>query len=141
MQSFKVFNHGVEVEFKGRLLAQSDTRKTPDQTSWSEFQIYATEEGKFVVNVVKCNEDGFDTSRSFFCDNLYTVQSVLRHPIYGGLSYKAQSCYNYARDKAAKHGLIGADEFMLVVDESGKPIIPPRDLPTFDDDDEFDFTE
>ena len=43
MQSFKVFNHAVEVEFKGRLLAQSDTRKTPDQTSWSEFQIYATE--------------------------------------------------------------------------------------------------
>ena len=140
MQSFKVFNHGVEVEFKGRLLAQTDTRKTPDQSSWSEFQIYATEEGKFVVNVLKCAEYGLDTGRSFFCDNLWTVQSVLKHPVFGGISYKAQSCYNYARDKAVKHGLIGADEYRLTVDEIGAPIIPPRELPDFDDD-EFDFTE
>ena len=140
MQSFKVFNHGVECEFKGRLLAQTDTRKTPDQHSWSEFQIYSTEEGKFVVNVLKCSEDGFDTGRSFFCDNLWMVQTVLKHPIFGGISYKAQSCYNYARDKASKHGLIGADEFMLVVDSTGSPIIPARDLPPMYDD-SFDFSE
>lgn len=139
MQSFKVFNHGVEVEFKGRLLAQTDTRKTPEQEVWSEFQIYATEEGKFVVNVLKCYDDGLDTSRSFFCDNLYAVQKVLKHPIFGGISYKAQSCYRFAREKAIKHGLIGADEFMLVMDAESNPII--RELPDFDDDDEFDFTE
>lgn len=140
MQSFKVFNHGVEVEFKGRLLAQTDTRKTPEQSSWSEFQIYSTEEGRFVVNVLRCSEDGLDTGRSFFCDNLWTVQSVLKHPVFGSISYKAQSCYNYARDKAVKHGLIGADEYLLMVDEIGAPIIPSSDFPDFDDDD-FDFTE
>jgi hypothetical protein len=138
VQSFKVFNHGVEVEFKGRLLAQTDTRKTPEQEVWSEFQIYATEEGKFVVNVLKCHEGGFDIGRSFFCDNLYAVQSVLKHPVFGSISYKAQSCYNYARDKAAKHGLIGADEYFLMLDEIGSPIIPQSDFPYFD---EFDFTE
>lgn len=116
MQSFKVFNHGVEVEFKGRLLSQTDSRKTPDQESWSEFQIYVTEENRFVVNVLKCHEDGLDIGRSFFCDDLYTVQSVLRHPIYGSISYKAQNCYNYARDKAVKHGLIQANEYLLELD-------------------------
>jgi hypothetical protein len=141
VQSFKVFNHGVEVEFKGRLLAQTDTRKTPEQQSWSEFQIYATEEGKFVVNVLKCHDDGLDTGRSFFCNDLYAVQEVLKHPIFGGISYKAQSCYHFARERAVKHGLIGADEFMLVVDAESKPIIPVRELPDFDDDDSFDFTE
>jgi hypothetical protein len=140
VQSFKVHNHGVEVEFKGRLLAQTDTRKTPEQEAWSEFQIYATEEGKFVVNVLKCSEDGFDTSRSFFCDNLYAVQEVLKHPIFGGISYKAQSCYRFARERAVKHGLIKDGEYMLVVDQDGVPNIPTKGLPGYDDD-SFDFAE
>lgn len=140
MQSFKVFNHGVEVEFKGRLLAQTDTRKTPEQEVWSEFQIYATEEGKFVVNVLKCHEGGFDIGRSFFCNDLYGVQKVLKHPIFGGISYKAQSCYRFARERAIKHGLIGADEFMLIMDAESNPIITVRELPEFGDD-EFDFSD
>lgn len=140
MQSFKVFNHGVEVEFKGRLLAQTDTRKTPEQEAWSEFQIYATEEGKFVVNVLKCHDDGLDMGRSFFCNDLYAVQEVLKHPIFGGISYRAQSCYIFARERAVKHGLIREGEYMLVVDQDGVPNIPAKGLPGYDDD-SFDFTE
>lgn len=145
MQSFKVFNHGVEVEFKGRLLAQTDTRKAPEQESWSEFQIYATEENKFVVNVLKCHQDGIDNGRSFFCDNLWIVQSVLRHPIYGKINYRAQKCYDMARLRAEKHGLIGVGEYALEIDAEGYPILPEstkKPLPDFCADyDDYDFTE
>ena len=136
MQQYKIQNRGVDVTFAGRLLAKTDTRKSAEQEKWTEFQIYVSEENKFVVNVVTCCADGLDTSRSFFCGDMGEVLQALTHPIYKGVSYRAQTCYNIARRTAIQHGLIGENDFELVLDEDGVPIIS-EDANIWEEDDYF----
>lgn len=124
MQQYKIQNRGVDVTFAGRLLAKTDTRKTAEQEKWTEFQIYVSEENRYVVNVLTCCADGLDTGRSFFCADMSEVQKALTHPVYRGISYRAQTCYNIARRTAIQHGLIGENDFELVLDDDSVPILP-----------------
>ena len=139
MQQYKIQNRGVDVTFAGRLLAKTDTRKSAEQEKWTEFQIYVSEENKFVVNVVTCCADGLDTSRSFFCADMSEVLQALTHPVYRSISYRAQTCYNIARRTAIQHGLIGENDFALVLDEDSVPIALEPTAPW--DDEDFDFSE
>lgn len=142
MQTYKIYNHGVPIEFQGRLLSHTDTRNSPEREQWSEFQIFYTDEKKFVVYVKKCYSNGEENGRSFFCDDLYIVQSVLTHPGYGKINFRAQNAYNIARRKAEEHGLIQKDAFLLELDEEGKPIIPELSVNGFPQEyEDFDFSE
>ena len=147
MQKYTVLNHGNDSSFVGKILAQTDTKKEPNQAAWTEFEIYLRDDNTYVVNVLRKYISGESNGRSFFCNDLYAVQNCLGHPIYHSVAFRAQMCYNFARKALIADKVIQAHEYPLTLDQDDRPaMITPeqkRDLTEIydEDDDEFDFTE
>ncbi len=138
MQKYMIQHRGMELAFEGRLLAQNDSKKYPDQAKWSIFQIFHTIDEKFVVNIITATATGEDTNRSFFCSDMAEVKETLRHPIYGGISFKAQNCYSYALRVAERHGIIDDAREWELTPEDTEVREARESMDNFDD---FDFSE
>jgi len=128
LQKYTIQHRGLELAFEGRLLAQNDSKKYPDQQK----------DEKFVVNIITATATGEDTNRSFFCADMAEVKETLRHPIYGGISFKAQNCYSYALRVAERHGIVeDAREWELTPEDT--EVGEARE--SMDNFDDFDFSE